>query len=119
MKSQSKHTEEPPNIARLNRVYGSDAANLEKHGHHGHYDHDGDHDHDHGDNDHAGHDHETGTGEYVRLVAMGLIIVASLTGWWRGFMDRDWLAFAGTLIGGLPIYQEAWENLRKRRMTNE
>jgi Cd2+/Zn2+-exporting ATPase/Cu+-exporting ATPase len=50
---------------------------------------------------------------------MGLIIVASLTGWWRGFMDRDWLAFAGTLIGGLPIYQEAWENLRKRRMTME
>jgi heavy metal translocating P-type ATPase len=114
MKSQSKHTEEPANIARLNGVYGSDAANLEKHGHHGHYDREGEHDHDHDDNH-----HDTGMGEYVRLVAMGLIIVASLTGWWRGFMDRDWLAFAGTLIGGLPIYQEAWENVRKRRMTME
>jgi heavy metal translocating P-type ATPase len=34
-------------------------------------------------------------------------------------MDRDWLAFAGTIIGGLPIYKEAWENLLKRRMTME
>jgi heavy metal translocating P-type ATPase len=50
---------------------------------------------------------------------MGLIVVASLTGWWRPFMDRDWLAFAGTVIGGFPIYKEAWENLLKRRMTME
>jgi Cd2+/Zn2+-exporting ATPase/Cu+-exporting ATPase len=50
---------------------------------------------------------------------MGLIVVASLTGWWRPFMDRDWLEFAGTVIGGFPIYKEAWENLLKRRMTME
>ena len=34
-------------------------------------------------------------------------------------MDRDWLAFAGTVIGGLPIYKEAWRNLLRRRMTME
>ena len=34
-------------------------------------------------------------------------------------MNRDWLAFAGTIIGGFPIYKEAWENLLKRRMTME
>src|SRR5215470_4790838 len=34
-------------------------------------------------------------------------------------MSRDWLAFAGTVIGGFPIYKEAWENLLKRRMTME
>jgi cation transport ATPase len=34
-------------------------------------------------------------------------------------MTRDWLAFAGTVIGGFPIYKEAWENLLKRRMTME
>lgn len=34
-------------------------------------------------------------------------------------MNRDWLAFAGTVIGGFPIYKEAWENLLKRRMTTE
>jgi len=34
-------------------------------------------------------------------------------------MTRDWLAFAATLIGGWPIFEEAWENLCKRRMTME
>ena len=81
-----------------------------------HSTHDRDEDHDH---DHDGHDHETGIGEYVRLGLMGIIVVASLTGWWRPFMNRDWLAFAGTVIGGFPIYKEAWENLLKRRMTME
>ncbi|MBV9877647.1 MAG: cation-translocating P-type ATPase [Verrucomicrobia bacterium] len=50
---------------------------------------------------------------------MALIVIASLSGWWRAFMDRDWLAFAGTILGGFPIYREAWENLLKRRMTME
>ena len=77
---------------------------------HGHHD---DREHDHG------HDHETGIGQYVRLVLMGIIVIASLTGWWRPFINRDWLAFAGTIFGGLPIYKEAWENLIKRRMTME
>lgn len=50
---------------------------------------------------------------------MAAVILASLTGWWKGYMNRDWLAFAATLIGGFPIFEEAWENLRKRRMTME
>ena len=79
---------------------------------HGHRD-------DHDDHDHDDHDHGTGTAEYMRLGLMGFIVVASLTGWWRPFMDRDWLAFAGTVIGGFPIYKEAWENLLRRRMTME
>jgi heavy metal translocating P-type ATPase len=64
-------------------------------------------------------EHKAGSAEYVRLALMALVIVASLTGWWRHWMSRDWLAFAATLIGGFPIYEEAWENLRKRRMTME
>ncbi len=83
---------------------------------HPHHSHTHDQIHDHAEHD---HDHQTGTAEYIRLGLMGIIVVASLTGWWRLFMDRDWLAFAGTVIGGFPIYQEAWENLRKRRMTME
>ena len=79
---------------------------------HGHHD-------DHDDHNHDDHDHGTGSAEYVRLGLMGIIVVANLTGWWRPFMDRDWLAFAGTVIGGFPIYKEAWENLLKRRMTME
>jgi Cd2+/Zn2+-exporting ATPase/Cu+-exporting ATPase len=85
--------------------------------------HDHGHDHDHDEHDHHehGHDHDHAVGptEYIRLGVMALIVIASLTGWWRAFMDRDWLAFAGTLIGGFPIYKEAWENLLKRRMTME
>jgi len=61
----------------------------------------------------------THAAEYVRLTVMGAVILASLSGWWKEWMSRDWLAFAATLIGGFPIFEEAWENLRKRRMTME
>ena len=50
---------------------------------------------------------------------MGLLVIASLTGWWKSWMSRDWIAFAATVIGGFPIFAEAWENLRKHRMTME
>jgi P-type Cu+ transporter len=84
-------------------------------------DHSHDHDHDEHDRHKDGHDHDhaSGAAEYVRLGVMALIVIASLTGWWRAFMDRDWLAFAGTIVGGFPIYKEAWENLLKKRMTME
>src|SRR5437773_7549363 len=71
--------------------------------------------HVHGDH----HDHAARAAEYLRLGLMGLVIVASLTGWWRHWMLRDWLACTATLVGGFPIFKEAWENLRKRRMTME
>src|SRR6266566_1593977 len=79
--------------------------------------HDGHQHHNHVHGDH--HDHAADVSEYVRLGLMGLVIVASLTGWWRHWLSRDWLAFAATLVGGFPIFKEAWENLRKRRMTME
>jgi Cd2+/Zn2+-exporting ATPase/Cu+-exporting ATPase len=60
-----------------------------------------------------------GIADYVRLGLMAVVIIASFTGWWRNYMSRDWLAFATTLIGGWPIYEEAWENVRNRRMTME
>ena len=65
------------------------------------------------------HEHKAGAVEYVRLALMGLVVIASLTGWWKPWMSRDWLALAGTIVGGFPIFSEAWENLRKRRMTME
>src|SRR6266700_3481468 len=82
---------------------------------------DGHQQHNHVHVDHHEHDHEhaADVSEYVRLGLMGLVIVASLTGWWRHWMLRDWLAFTATLVGGFPIFKEAWENLRKRRMTME
>src|SRR5439155_4396770 len=74
----------------------------------------------HSDHDHAQeHHHETSNAEYVRLGLMTLVILASLSGWWRHWMSRDWLALVATLVGGFPIFKDAWENLRKRRMTME
>src|SRR6266446_3136103 len=67
---------------------------------------------------HSDHD-ETRSAELIRLGIMALVILASLTGWWKSYMTRDWLAFAATVIGGFPIFKETWENLRKRRMTME
>ena len=96
-----------------------DSAGQVANDRHEHDPHSHGHHHDHDDHNHDDHDHGTGTAEYVRLGLMGVIVVASLTGWWRPFMDRDWFAFAGTVIGGFPIYKEAWENLLKRRMTME
>ena len=78
------------------------------------------HEDDGNDDEHGQADeHKLGVGEYVRLILMAVVILASLSGWWRHWMSRDWLAFAATLIGGFPIFAEAWENLRKRRMTME
>src|SRR6267143_3635987 len=77
-------------------------------------------DHKDRDDDHdQGREHSVTAAEYVRLGLMALVIVASLTGWWRHWMLRDWLACTATLVGGFPIFKEAWENVRNRRMTME
>src|SRR5581483_467388 len=82
--------------------------------------HDHQHSHDHDDLEYGDiHEHSAGLVEYIRLALLAAVIIASLTGWWKGVISRDWLAFAATLIGGFPIFAEAWENLRKRRMTME
>ena len=84
-----------------------------------HDDHEDRHPHDeHHDRD-DDHSHDAERAEYMRLALMAFVVVASLTGWWKFWMSRDWLAFTATLVGGVPIFSEAWENLRKRRMTME
>ncbi|MFZ0915396.1 MAG: cation-translocating P-type ATPase [Candidatus Udaeobacter sp.] len=65
------------------------------------------------------HEHSAEAVEYVRLGLLAMVIISSLTGWWKHFMSHDWLALAATVVGGWPIFEEAWENLRKRRMTME
>jgi Cd2+/Zn2+-exporting ATPase/Cu+-exporting ATPase len=42
--------------------------------------------------------------------------VAAAVWFYPGFA---WLGIAGVLIGGFPIFTEAYENLRERRMTME
>mgnify|MGYP002623811017 FL=1 len=65
------------------------------------------------------HHHPIERSDVVRLGILAVVIVASLTDWWVGWMKRDWLALVATLAGGIPIFQEAWRNLLKRRMTME
>lgn len=92
----------------------------EHHRHAPHHQQGPDHDpHEHDDEHGHSHEHPAGAVEYLRLGVLALVILASLTGWWKSYMTRDWLALAATLIGGFPIFAEAWENLRKRRMTME
>jgi hypothetical protein len=40
------------------------------------------------------HAQDGGVAEYARLALMAAVIVASLSGWWRNWMSRDWLASA-------------------------
>src|SRR5581483_238805 len=72
--------------------------------------HDHQHSHDHDDLEYGDiHEHSAGLVEYIRLALLAAVIIASLTGWWKGVISRDWLAFAATLIGGFPIFAELVE----------
>lgn len=60
-------------------------------------------------------DHTIERGEFIRIGLVGLVVL--------GYLFKmpycNWLAAAGTLLGGLPIFEEALSNLRERRMTME
>ena len=63
-------------------------------------------------------DHHLWT-EFVRI---GLVAVAAAAVWlrvWEPFSRVSVIGVAGTVGGGWPIFHEAWENLRERRMTME
>ena len=56
------------------------------------------------------------------LIRIGLVVVAVILCWLRVFepvAQFDLIGFAATLIGGYPIFKEAFHNLRERRMTME
>ncbi len=56
------------------------------------------------------------------LVRIGLVAAATAASWlfpWRPFLGVDAVAFVATIAGGYPIFREAFEALRERRMTME
>jgi heavy metal translocating P-type ATPase len=58
----------------------------------------------------------------VELLRIGLVAVAVGVSWffpWQPFAKVDAVALAATIVGGYPIYREAFEALRERRMTME
>ncbi len=59
------------------------------------------------------------------LIRIGLMAIALLLSWFEvwarlvGITTFDFIALAATLTGGYPMYKEAFESIRKRKMTME
>jgi Cd2+/Zn2+-exporting ATPase/Cu+-exporting ATPase len=78
---------------------------------------------DHHDGNHQKAEPEHGRGwepvELARISLVGLAVLASWFQLWKGFASFDVIAFTAALIGGYPIFREAFENVLERRMTME
>ena len=64
-------------------------------------------------------EHRVDRGDLVRI---GLVAVAVAVSWffpWQPLLRINAVALTATLVGGYPIYREAFEALRERRMTME
>jgi heavy metal translocating P-type ATPase len=60
--------------------------------------------------------------EPLELIRIGGTVLVAGAVWfrvWEPFSRVSVLGLLGTLIGGWPIFYEAWENIRERRMTME
>src|SRR5579863_3423456 len=80
------------------------------------HDHDGHHDHE------DEHSHEHGHIEPFDLIRIAITAIAAALVWfgvWEPFPQASPIGIAGILFGGWPIFHEAFENLRERRMTME
>ena len=67
------------------------------------------------------HDHEHGfeIAEVLRVVFVALAAGAVWFHLWEPFQRVSVIGLAATLIGGYPIFKEAFENIIERRMTME
>jgi heavy metal translocating P-type ATPase len=69
----------------------------------------------------ADHDHEHGF-EIVEVLRVVFVALAAAAVWfhlWEPFHRVSVIGLAATLIGGYPIFKEAFENIVERRMTME
>jgi heavy metal translocating P-type ATPase len=80
------------------------------------------HDHDHHGHDHDDdHDHEHGF-EILDVLRVLFVALAAAAVWfhlWEPFHRVSVIGLAAMLIGGYPIFKEAFENIIERRMTME
>ncbi|MBK8082431.1 MAG: cation-translocating P-type ATPase [Devosia sp.] len=97
-----------------------DHAHDHGHAHGGDHGHDRDHDHD--------HDHGFGPVELFRIALTGLCALAVWLQWpdhsYVSFADQlyfnfSWYGLVGLVVGGWPLFAEAFDSLRRRRMTME
>ncbi len=75
-------------------------------------DHEDDHDHD--------HDHEHAF-KWLEAVRIGIVALASAAVWfrWEPYSGVSVIGIVSLVIGGWPIFKEAYENIIERRMTME
>ncbi|MCL5027398.1 MAG: cation-translocating P-type ATPase [Bacteroidetes bacterium] len=57
--------------------------------------------------------------DLIRIASMAAALLLSWLGVWNVITSFDFIALAATLIGGYPMYEEAFEAIRKRKMTME
>jgi len=82
------------------------------------HEHHDDHDHKDGHDDHD-HDHAAGWTDFARIAFVGIAILAVWFRLWEPFSKVSVIGIVATLIGGWPIFKEAFENVLERRMTME
>jgi cation transport ATPase len=62
------------------------------------------------------------TVEWRELARIAFVVLAAAAVWfrvWEPFGRVSVIGVVGTIGGGWPIFHEAWENVRDRRMTME
>ncbi|HEY2722895.1 MAG TPA: cation-translocating P-type ATPase [Chitinophagaceae bacterium] len=69
----------------------------------------------HDDHDHNHHKEDL----LIRISAVAVALLLSWLGVWKYLAPFDFIAILATLIGGYPMFKEAFENIRERRMTME
>lgn len=74
---------------------------------------------DSGGPDHAEHEHGFEWIEIARIIFVALAAVAVWFRVWEPFSHVSVIGIAATLIGGYPIFKEAYENIVERKMTME
>jgi cation transport ATPase len=60
--------------------------------------------------------------DWLELARIGFVVLAAAAVWfrvWEPLARVSVIGLVGTIGGGWPIFHEAWENLRERRMTME
>src|SRR6201987_5764034 len=69
--------------------------------------------------EHEQHGHEVEWAELARIAFVALAAVAVWFRMWEPFPHISVIGIAATLIGGYPIFKEAFENIVERKMTME
>jgi cation transport ATPase len=65
------------------------------------------------------HEHAFEWVELIRIAFVTLAAAAVWFHWWEPFSRVSVIGIAATLIGGYPIFKEAFENIVERKMTME